>query len=66
MLQTANKVCKATLFKGQAKTSIEIFAQVNIAPKLKHFHTFGCPIYILDNKLQGGKAIQKWQSRSQL
>ena len=40
--------------------------QVAIAPKPKHFHTFGCPTNILDNKLQGDKAIQKWQSRSQL
>ena len=65
-LQTANEVCNATLFEGQAKTPMEIFAQENIAPKLKHFDTCGCPTCILDNKLQGGKAIQKWQSRSWL
>ena len=61
-----NEVCSATLFAEQAKTPMELFAQVNITPKLKHFHTFGCPMYILDNKLQGGKAIQKLQARARL
>ena len=65
-LRTANEVCNATPFEGQTKNPMELFAQVAIAPKLRHFHTFGCPTYILDNKLQGDKAIQKWQSRSQL
>ena len=45
---------------------MDLFAQVAIALKLKHFHTFGCPTYILDNKLQGNQAIQKWQARSHL
>ena len=65
-LRTANDVCNATPFEGQTKTPIVLFAQVAIAPKLKHFHTFRCPTYILDNKLQGSKAIQKWQVRSRL
>ena len=65
-LRTANEVCNATPFEGQTKTPMELFVQVAIAPKLRHFHTFGCPTYILDNKLQGDKAIQKWQSISQL
>ena len=58
-LWTANEVCNTTPFEGQMKTPMELFAQVAIAPKLRHFHTFGCPTYILDNKLQGDKAIQK-------
>ena len=35
-------------------------------PKLKHFHNFGCPTYILDNSLASGKSIPKWKSRSRL
>ena len=65
-LRTANEVYNATPLDGQTKTPMELFAQVAMAPKLKHFHTFGCPTYILDNKLQGNQAIQKWQARSQL
>ena len=65
-LRTANEVRNATPMENQTKTPLELFAQVAIAPKLKHFHTFGCPTYILDNKLQGNHAIQKWQARSRL
>jgi hypothetical protein len=28
------------------------------------FHTFGCPIYALDSRLQQGNKIPKWQARS--
>ena len=65
-LQTANELRNATPTEYQTKTPVELFAQVAIAPKLKHFHTFGCPTHILDNKLQGNQAIQKWQARSRL
>ena len=65
-LRTANEVRNATPMERQTKTRMELFTQVAIAPKLKHFHTFGCPTYILDNKLQGNQAIQKWQARSHL
>ena len=65
-LRTANEVRNATPMDNQTKTPMELFAQVEITPKLKHFHTFGCPTYILDNKLQGNQAIQKWQARSRL
>ena len=65
-LRTANEVRNSTPMENQTKTPMELFAQVAIAPKLKHFHTFGCPTYILDNRLQGNKALQKWQARSRL
>ena len=32
---------------------------------LKRAHVFGCPVYVLDPKLQDGKPIPKWNSRSQ-
>ena len=65
-LRMANEVRNATPLDNQNKTPQELFTQVEIAPKLKHFHTFGCPTYILDNRLQGNKALQKWQARSRL
>ena len=65
-LRTANEVRNSTPMENQTKTPLELFAQVAIAPKLKHFHTFGCPTYILDNMLQGNKTLQKWQARSRL
>ena len=35
------------------KSPQELFSGVNISPKIKHFHTFTCSTYILDNALQG-------------
>ena len=35
--------------------------------QLKHYHTFGCPIYILDSRLQSNpKGVPKWEPRSRL
>ena len=53
------------LFKGE-ELPIELFTGVKVAPKLRHFHALFCPVYVLDNKLQGGKSIPKWQTRSRL
>ena len=53
------------LAKGD-QSPIELFTGVEVSPKLKHFHSMFCPTYVLDNKLQGGKSIPKWQTRSRL
>lgn len=36
--------------------------------RLKDFHTFGCPVYVLDSRLQdaGGPGIPMWEPRSRL
>ena len=35
--------------------------------QLKHYHTFGCPVYILDSRLQTNpKGVPKWEPRSRL
>ena len=31
---------------------------------LNRFHVFGCPVFVLDPKLQDGKRIPKWKARS--
>ena len=31
---------------------------------LRRAHVFGCPVYVLDARLQNGKTIPKWESRS--
>jgi hypothetical protein len=46
---------------------LELFSQVDIAPKVKHSHTFGAPVYVLENALQTpGSGIPKWKSRSNM
>ena len=45
---------------------IERFSQVQVAPRVRHSHTFGCPVYVLDGKLQVGKRLPKWEDRSRI
>lgn len=44
----------------------ERFAKVNVAPKLRNAHTFGCPVYALTNRLQSGGRQPKWVLRARL
>ena len=59
-LRHANNVHNSTVtLKGQP-APIELFSQSRVQPKIKHFHPFACPVYVLDNNLQSGKALPKW------
>lgn len=65
-LRTANEVLISTLSIDQEQSPMELFTGVKVAPKLKHFHTFGCPTYVLDSKLQAQQHLNKWKSRDRL
>ena len=45
---------------------LEVFSATKVSPSLKHHHTFGCPVYALNNALQAGHSILKWKSRARL
>ena len=59
-MRHANEVANATPKKGKDSSPLEIFSGVKVAPKLRHFHSFGCPTYVLDNTLQSGQGAPKW------
>ena len=40
-------------------TPIEVVAKTKIASNPKHWHHFGCPVYVLDNDLQGRGIFHK-------
>ena len=63
-LRTANDICNATPCKGSNISPIDLFSRVAMCPKLKHYHAFGCPMYVLDKDLQAQKSLPKWQSRA--
>ena len=65
-MRHANDVAKATPKKGEESSPLEKFSGVKVAPKLRHFHAFGCPTYVLDNALQSGQGAPKWKQRSRL
>lgn len=52
--------------KHQGVTLLELFTVTKVAPNVKHWNTFGCPVYVLDNSLQAGKKIEKWQVRTRV
>ena len=62
-IRMANDVSNSSpgIKQGQEGVSpIELFSQVAVSPRLKHSHTFGSPVYVLDNRLQTeGKSIPK-------
>jgi Reverse transcriptase (RNA-dependent DNA polymerase) len=52
---------------GIGQSPMERFTQVDVAPRVKHSHTFGCPVYVLDATLQtAGGQIEKWKERSRV
>ena len=65
-LCTANDICNSTLRKGSDISPIKLFSGVTMRSKLKHYHSFGCPLYVLDKALQAQKSLPKWQSRARL
>ena len=41
-------------------SKLELFARIMCETKMKENDTFGCPIFVLQNDLQGGNIIPKW------
>ena len=65
-MRHAYDIANATPKKGEESSPLEKFSRVKVAPKLRHFHAFRCPTYILDNTLQSGQSATKWRQRSSL
>ena len=55
------------LHKGpDGNSPLEIISGTEVRPKLKHFHTFGYPVFALDLRLQDGNSIPKWNPRCRI
>ena len=66
-IRYANDIAnEVPVLKGGSVSPIELFSQVPVAPKVKHAHTFGAPVYVLDSRLQSGKPMEKWMGRSRV
>ena len=50
----------------QRQSPEQIFTKSDVQVNLKHWHTFGCPIYVLDSDLQMGKPYHKWREISRI
>ena len=62
----ANEVFNTLPYHQDGASPLERFNNVAVSPKIRHFNAFGCPAYVLDNKLQGNQSLPKWQQRARL
>jgi hypothetical protein len=58
-----NRVCASN-----GHTPDELFASLPTASyiDITQFHPFGCPVYVLDARLQNGNKIPRWEPRSRV
>ena len=65
-IRNANDIRNTLPDKDDGSSPLERFCGANVSPKLRHNHTFGCPVYALDNRLQASGRIPKWNKRARL
>ena len=66
-VRMANDVANFAPGAQSGVSPIEEFSQVAVAPRVRHSHAFGSPVYVLDSTLQtAGKRIQKWKQRARI
>jgi hypothetical protein len=59
----ANDVANsAPINKDPSLSTLELFSQVQVAPMVKHSHTFGSPLHVLDSRFH--KKAPKWNNGS--
>jgi hypothetical protein len=56
----------APLKRNGHVTPVERFSGSKVAFNIRHAHTFGCPVYVLNNSVQAGKKIPKWSERARV
>jgi hypothetical protein len=39
---------------------LELFSSICVGSNMKHVHTFGCPVFVLQNKLASVKSLPRW------
>ena len=65
-LRQAINIHNAMPQEGQDECPWTLFTDEQCPWQLSDFQVFGCPVYVLDNTLQDGNELRKWQSRSRL
>ena len=58
-------ISKTPSFQDQTKrTSIDLFAETKVSSNPNYWKSFGSPVYVLENELQGKRLLHKWKHRS--
>ncbi len=45
---------------------LELFSSIRVGRNMKHVHTFGCPVFALQNALASGNQLPRWSSHARL
>ncbi len=43
---------------------LKLFSSIQVGSNLKHVHTFGCPVFALQNVLASGNQLPRWSPRA--
>jgi Reverse transcriptase (RNA-dependent DNA polymerase) len=63
-MKMANEIANSAPSDPEGVSPLELFSQTTVAPKVRHSHTFGSPIFVLDTRLhEAGQSIGKWAQR---
>jgi hypothetical protein len=65
-LRHASYVRRIMPREHHSKSPEELFSKSQVRPTTKYLHPFGCPVFVLNDALQGGNAIPKWDERSRV
>ena len=59
-LQNAVHLRNTLPTQDENRSRLENFSSINVGARLVNNQTFGCPVYAMQNALQGGSTIPKW------
>ena len=65
-LKHATNIRNALPRAGQKESPLSLFSGTTVQANLSHFHPFGCPVYILQEPLQGQRMYPKWNEHSKV
>jgi len=62
----ANELINLTPRSKDGAIPLSLFPRSSDPPRLETLHPFGCLAYVLQNALQQGNKIRKWENRSRI
>ena len=65
-LKEAERVFNELRIGDDGLTPLERLTKTTHKPELKHEHPLFCPVYALDEKLQGSSSLPRWKPRSRV
>ena len=66
-IRMANTITnRAPTLKDGTVSPEELFTRQDARPRVRHSHTFGSPVCVLDARAQAGKRVPKWEHKARI